>query len=141
MDLQEFINQHKKENRNKDIFYTGLLLSAYASLLTIKPIRKWVNSPKAQQEFKNKLNKVSKSLAIPSFISKIPSKFNIPNLVDMVTGSRKEIDYSNLLISNTLGENTESMQLLRDKSRVLNDIIDFKTNTLPDKIILSSLLI
>ena len=135
MDLQEFINQHKKENRNKDIFYTGLLLSAYASLLTIKPIRKWVNSPKAQQEFKNKLNKVSKSLAIPSLISKIPSKFNIPNLVDMVTGSRKEIDYSNLLISNTLGENTESMQLLRDKSRVLNDIIDFKTNTLPDKIV------
>lgn len=134
MDLQELINDKKEENlTKKELFLSSVLASAYVGLLTIKPIRKWVNDSKSSQEFKEKVRRLSHKVIIPSSILNIPKKFNIPNLVNMVTGSPKETDYNTLLNSNTIGINSESVRISNKRDKVLNNIIDFKENILPNK--------
>lgn len=136
MDLQELINDKKEENlTKKELFLSSVLASAYIGLLTIKPIRKWVNDSKSSQEFKEKVRRLSHKVIIPSSILNIPKNFNIPNLVNMVTGSPKETDYNTLLNSNTIGTNSESIRISNKRDKVLNNIIDFKENILPNKTI------
>ena len=82
MDLQELINNKKEENvTKKELWAAGLITSAYASLLTIKTVRKWVNDSKNQQTFSNKVSRLNQKIIIPRSILNIPKNFNIPNLI------------------------------------------------------------
>lgn len=125
MDLEKYINNIRDDNDNKDaknLFLAGVLTSAYTSLLMIKPIRKWVNDSKSKQQFSNKVNSLNKRIVIPSSILDLPKKFNIPNLINMVTGSSKETDYSRLLRTLTTGSNTESYNIVKSKKNIVENI-------------------
>ncbi|MBR2245478.1 MAG: hypothetical protein IJ880_00370 [Bacilli bacterium] len=132
MDLQELINNKKEENvTKKELWAAGLITSAYASLLTIKTVRKWVNDSKNQQTFSNKVSRLNQKIIIPRSILNIPKNFNIPNLINMVIGSPKETNYNNLLNSITIGSNTESYNIVKNRNDIYNNLqhITEKINT------------
>lgn len=130
MDLEKYINNIRDDNDNKNakkLFLGAVLTSAYTSLLMIKPIRKWVNDSKSKQQFSNKVNSLNKRIVIPSSILDLPKKFNIPNLINMVTGSNKETNYLRLLRTLTYGPNSESVNISNSRERIYSNIDKIKT--------------